>query len=148
MKRLLVALAAVAAIASAPIVADAMAAGGSATVKVAHTSRGALLANGRGFTLYVFARDRLRHDSCVSIPGCTTIWPPLRTAGGIRAGAGIKRSLLGTIRLPGGARQVTYAGHPLYTYIGDPGPGSTSYIGFNQAGGRWFAISPGGRVIK
>lgn len=147
MKRVIAALTAVAAIAGG-LTAGAAAAGGSASVRVEHTSLGAILANGRGFTLYVFARDRRRHDSCVSIPGCAATWPPLRTSRGIHAGAGIKRSLLGTIRLPGGRRQVTYAGHPLYTYIGDASAGSTSYVGFNQFGGRWFALSPRGRVIK
>ena len=60
----------------------------------------------------------------------------------------MRRSLLGTIKLPNGARQVTYAGHPLYTYIGDSGPGDTSYVGVSQFGGRWFALTAAGHIVK
>lgn len=120
----------------------------SAKVQTRHTALGAVLVNGRGFTLYVFARDSRKHDTCWAISGCTGVWPVLKTGAGPAAGPGVKRKLLGTIKLPNGARQVTYAGHPLYTYIGDAGPGETEYVGMQQFGGRWYAISPAGRVIK
>jgi hypothetical protein len=54
---------------------------------------------------------------------------------------------VGTIMV-GGARQVTYAGHPLYTYIGDAGPGDTSYVGQSQFGGKWFALNATGQIVK
>jgi hypothetical protein len=63
------------------------------------------------------------------------------------AGPGIKRRLLGTISLPSGAKQVTYAGHPLYRYIADS-PGDTSYVGFAEFGGSWFALNGNGRAVK
>ncbi len=61
---------------------------------------------------------------------------------------GIKRGLIGTIKLASGVKQVTYAGHPLYTYIGDSGPGDTSYVGFSQFGGTWFALNAAGHAVK
>ncbi len=64
-----------------------------------------------------------------------------------RASHGIKRSLLGTIKIRGGAVQVTYAGHPLYRYSGDVSPGATDYVGTHQFGGIWRAITPSGAPV-
>jgi predicted lipoprotein with Yx(FWY)xxD motif len=133
------------------LAAGAVAASGftaAAKVQVRRTSLGGVLADGRGFTLYVFSRDARSRDRCVAINGCTDVWPVLRTSASPRTGAGIKRSLLGTIKLPSGGRQVTYAGHPLYTYVGDSGPGQTEYVGLSQSGGRWFAINANGRIVR
>jgi hypothetical protein len=69
------------------------------------------------------------------------------SAGTPTLGPGVKRTLVGTIKV-GGVRQLTYAGHPLYTYIGDSGPGDTSYVGQSQFGGRWFALNAAGHVVK
>ena len=81
-------------------------------------------------------------------PPCTTFWPLVKTSGRPRAGKGVKRSLLGTIKV-GSATQVTYAGHPLYTYSGDGGiKGSTSYVGFRQFGGVWMALRASGATVR
>jgi predicted lipoprotein with Yx(FWY)xxD motif len=120
----------------------------AAKVQVRHTSLGNLLANGQGFTLYTFTKDGRKRDRCVSISGCTGVWPMLKTSARPVAGSGVRHSLLGTIKLAGGARQVTYAGHPLYTYSGDFGPGQTSYVGASQFGGTWNAINAAGRTVK
>jgi hypothetical protein len=42
----------------------------------------------------------------------------------------------------------TYAGHPLYTYSADSGPGKTSYVGAKQFGGTWYAINASGGTVK
>ena len=120
----------------------------AAKVQVRHTALGSILTNGRGFTLYVFTRDSRKHDSCMGIKNCARVWPVLMTSGASAAGPGVSRSRLGTIKLANGARQVTYAGHPLYTYVGDGGPGQTEYVGFSQFGGRWYAINAAGRIVK
>lgn len=118
------------------------------TLQLRHTALGNILVNSRGLTLYAFTRDARNRDSCTTISGCTGIWPALRSNGIPAAGPGVKRSLVGAIKLAGGRRQVTYAGHPLYTYIGDSGPGDTSYVGQMQFGGRWFALNAAGHVVK
>ena len=120
----------------------------AAKVQLRHTPLGSILVNGRGRTLYVFTRDSPKRDTCVAISNCTGVWPVLKTSARPAAGPGIKRSLLGTIKLSNGARQVTYAGHPLYTYVGDSGPGQTDYVGFDEFGGRWYAINAAGHVVK
>ena len=126
---------------------QAVAAATAATVAVRSTSLGRILVNSRGFTVYAFSRDGRGKDRCVAISGCTAVWPPLTTRGSVRAGAGVQASLLGTISLKGGARQVTYAGHPLYTYTADTGPGQTGYVGASQFGGVWQALQSSGRLV-
>jgi predicted lipoprotein with Yx(FWY)xxD motif len=117
-----------------------------AKVQIRHTRRGDLLVNARGFTLYTFARDGHNRDRCVQISGCRGIWPLEATRRRPIAGTGVRRSLLGTIRV-GATTQVTYAGHPLYTYIADSAPGQTAYVGVSQFGGKWFGIRASGRQL-
>jgi predicted lipoprotein with Yx(FWY)xxD motif len=118
-----------------------------AKLQLRHTPLGSILVNGAGHTVFVFTRDSRNHDRCAATAGCTGIWPMVTTTGAPTLGAGVKRSLVGTIQV-GGALQVTYAGHPLYTYIGDSGPGDTSYVGQSQFGGKWFALNAAGQTVK
>jgi predicted lipoprotein with Yx(FWY)xxD motif len=126
----------------------ALAATHPAKLKLGKTDLGQIIETGRGSTVYMFTRDKPRKDSCVKVSGCTSVWPPVTTTGRPVAGPGIKRGLLGTITLPSGAKQVTYAGHPLYTYIASAGPGDTSYVGFPEFGGTWFALNAAGHAVK
>jgi predicted lipoprotein with Yx(FWY)xxD motif len=119
-----------------------------AKLQLRQTSAGKILVNGRGFTLYTFTKDARNKDACASISGCPSIWPVLKTGGKPIAGRGVKSSLIGTITTKSGAKQVTYAGHPLYLYSGDSGPGQTAYINFQQFGGRWPAVNAAGREVK
>ncbi len=82
------------------------------------------------------------------MPGCSTVWPVLKISGKPVPGKGLRVSLLGTITLARGLKQVTYAGHPLYGYVGDSAPGRTSYVGVLQSGGAWYAISAAGKIVK
>jgi predicted lipoprotein with Yx(FWY)xxD motif len=138
----------VAIIGSAAIAAaGASAHGMSATVKIAHTSKGALLVGSNGHTLYVFGRDSRNHDACVKISGCTSLWPPLTTTAKPVAGAGVRRAWLGTISIGGGRKQVTYDGWPLYYYSGDSGPAGTTYLGINVSGGVWYGFTAAGKRV-
>jgi predicted lipoprotein with Yx(FWY)xxD motif len=76
------------------------------------------------------------------------VWPAVTTSGRPIAGPGVKPGLLGTITLTSGKKQVTYAGHPLYTYIADAGPGSTFYVNVAQFGGNWPALNAAGKEVK
>lgn len=111
------------------------------------TGVGTILVNGRGFTVYVFTKDSTNHDVCVQIRGCARVWPPLTSAAKAVAGSGLKSSLVGSISIPG-AKQVTYAGHPLYRYSGDTGPGQTGYVNFSAFGGHWPALNAAGQEVR
>jgi predicted lipoprotein with Yx(FWY)xxD motif len=116
------------------------------TVELRKTSLGKVLVNSSGSILYEFSKDPAKKDTCVKISGCSEIWPALPVQGRPSAGAGVKASLLSTIALSGGERQVTYAGHPLYIY--GVAPRSTSYAGAKQFGGTWSAVNAQGRPVK
>ena len=150
MTRFLLALTTLAAVLAVPIAVSAHPAARAAsatTISTRHTSRGTLLTDARGFTLYAFTKDGRNRDRCVTTAGCSSTWPPVTTAGGVVAGRGVQRGLLGTIRISGGRRQVTYAGHALYHYSLDAGPAQTGYIGFSSFGGTWKAVRPSGSEV-
>jgi predicted lipoprotein with Yx(FWY)xxD motif len=144
-KRILILLTCAMALAGATV---AVAAGHRAKLKLGKTDLGKIVVNGGGFTVYMFTRDHGKHDSCAKIAGCTGVWPPVTTSGRPVLGPGLKRALVGTITLSPGVKQVTYGGHPLYTYSADAGPGQTSYVGIAQFGGTWFALNARGRAVK
>lgn len=132
---------------AAPSRARARAASGPATIQLRRTSKGMILVDGRGFTVYAFSHDSRNRDTCLAISGCQSFWPPIRTSGRPHAGRGVRSSLLGTIRIHGGL-QVTYAGHALYGYTGDSSPGSTSYIGVSAFHGVWSALRSTGALVR
>jgi len=117
------------------------------TVRLAATNLGEILVDRSGYTVYLFTRDRRRQDRCAQMSGCLGVWPALTVSGKPVAGAHVKRSLLGTIKFHGTLRQVTYAGHPLYTYRGDFRPRSTDYAGSFEYGGTWYPVNPAGRAV-
>ena len=116
----------------------------TATVGLRHTKLGSILVSSSGRTLYEFTRDHANKSSCAAISGCSEVWPSLKVSGRPTAGPGIKASLLSTTS----GSQVTYAGHPLYTYSGDSGPGKTSYVGAKSFGGMWYAVNASGGEVK
>jgi predicted lipoprotein with Yx(FWY)xxD motif len=120
----------------------------SATVTLHRTSLGSVLATRSGRTLYLFAKDSRGRSACTA-GACVSFWPPLAAKGRLTAGKGVKASLLGTISRPGGGRQVTYAGHPLYTFALDKGAGQAKGQGLDDFGGRWWVVSAAGsKVMK
>ena len=127
----------------APAAASATA---PAAIGVGQTSFGRVIVDGKGRTLYLFEKDTSRRSACSG--QCAQYWPPLLTRGAPVARIGAKKSLLGTIRRADGSRQVTYAGHPLYAYIGDSKPGQTNGEGSEEFGAGWDALSPAGKKIE
>jgi predicted lipoprotein with Yx(FWY)xxD motif len=134
------------AVASAHGGAPAARAARVAKVDLHHTSLGKILVDASGFTLYRFSKDPRNRDTCAG--ECAKVWPALRTSANPTAGSGVKASLLSTIRLPGGAKQVTYAGHPLYTYSAASERAETAYVGARQFGGTWYAVNAAGSKVK
>lgn len=147
MKRISIVTAAAAALVLA-LTGIASAGGTRQKLQLRQTKIGKILVNSRGFTVYAFTKDGRNKDNCVNITGCKGLWPLVKTSGTPLAGPGVKASLIGTIRLPHGVVQVTYAGHPLYTYALDSGPGQTFYINVSQFGGRWPALNASGQELN
>lgn len=147
MKRTL--MAAVVIATAAALAAGSASAGSSrTTLKLRKTSVGTILVNGRGFTLYAFTKDRRNQNNCQKVNGCSGVWPAVSGSSRPSLGPGVKASMIGTTTLKSGAKQLTYGGRPLYTYVGDSGPGQTSYVNVSQFGGRWPAVNAAGREVK
>ena len=113
----------------------------------AHSSRyGTVLFDGRGYVLYAFTRDRAGRSACYG--ACAKAWPVYFARGTLRAGRGVKRSLIGATRRRDGRRQVTYAGRPLYYYVGDRRPGQILCQNVPEFGGTWLVMRPSGRLVR
>jgi predicted lipoprotein with Yx(FWY)xxD motif len=106
-----------------------------ATLKTVKIGGVDVLANANGLTLYWFAPDTPTSSKCFG--SCAVYWPPV--SGSPAAGPGVTGKL-GTIKRPGGGLQATYDGHPLYTYIGDRGPGQANGNDLDLNGGFWHDI--------
>ena len=112
-----------------------------------HASRfGRTLFDGRGFVLYAFTRDPRGRSVCTG--ACAAAWPPYTVAAPPRAGAGVTRSLLGTTRRADGKLQVTYAGRPLYYYVGDRRPGQILCQNVSEFGGLWLVARANGTLVR
>src|SRR5215203_4280121 len=98
-------------------------ASGGASVALASSKLGKILVDGKGQTLYLFQADRGTASTCNG--ACAGAWPPLTTAGQPIAWPGVSASKLGTTKRSDGTAEVTFNGHPLYTFSGDSAPGQT-----------------------
>jgi len=107
-----------------------------ALLKVATVHGEKVITNAQGLTLYWFVPDSPDKSTCYST--CAAYWPPV--TGTPTAGPGVDGTL-GTIRRAGGTMQATYDGHPLYTYIGDSGPGQATGNNIDLNGGVWHEMA-------
>jgi predicted lipoprotein with Yx(FWY)xxD motif len=117
-------------------------------IQLRHTSLGKILVDSSGFTLYRFTKDSGRTNSCVKTSQCPGTWPAFAPSGTPTAGPGVKASLISSIKLPNGSRQITYAGHPLYHYFSASEQGETAYVGAMEFGGTWLAVNAAGGLIR
>jgi len=111
----------------------------SGGLKTATIGRVRVLTSARGFTLYWFAPDTATRSACYG--SCTAYWPPV--TGKPSLGPGVPGKLA-TIKRSGGTMQVTYNGHPLYTYVGDTAPGQSFGNNLNLNGGLWHEVTVSG----
>jgi predicted lipoprotein with Yx(FWY)xxD motif len=117
-----------------------------AMVKVANSRLGKILVDSRGRTLYLFTKDSGSTSTCTG--ACATAWPPLLADGTTTVAGGALASLVGTTRRSDSTPQVTYNGHPLYTFVKDQKAGDTNGEGVTAFGGSWFVLSPAGKQIS
>jgi predicted lipoprotein with Yx(FWY)xxD motif len=139
-------LAAVAVVVVAAFASTATGAGSTTVKTSAAGSLGRILVNGKGVTLYLFEKDAKNKSRCSG--SCATVWPPLIAKGHLRASGGVRGSHLGSIKRSDGKRQVTYFGHPLYTYVGDGGKaGRHAGQGLDQFGAEWYVLRTNGKKV-
>ena len=119
--------------------------GGAATIATASGQFGTYLTDGSGRAVYLWMADTGGKSTCTG--ACASAWPPVMTTGTPKASGSAMASDLGTTTRADGGTQVTYAGHPLYYFIKDTGPGTTQGEGSNGFGAKWWLVAPSGAAI-
>jgi predicted lipoprotein with Yx(FWY)xxD motif len=112
---------------------------GAATATLISTTKtaksGTVLVSGK--TVYT-----LKASKTACGKACLKVWPEVLLAKGVKkakAGTGVNAAKLGTIKRANGALQVTYAGKPLYHFIGDTAPGQV-HGDVTDTWGKWSAV--------
>ena len=106
-----------------------------AAVKTATIGGVTVLTNAKGFALYSFAPDTATKSACYR--ACAKAWPPQTAPATVK-------SPYATIKRTDGTTQLTFNGHPLYTYVGDTTPGTASGNRVNAFGGLWYEVPASG----
>jgi predicted lipoprotein with Yx(FWY)xxD motif len=119
------------------------AAGGQASVAVGKVDGTDVLVDSGGFTLYLFTKDSGSTSACTE--ACAEAWPPAVASGTPTPGEGLDAAKLTTISRADGAIQLAYAGHPLYRFALDTGPGQSNGQG---SAGVWFMVGTDGAAIN
>ena len=117
----------------------------SATVSLRSTQLGRILVTSRGHTLYLFAKDTGATSTCDG--SCASYWPPVPVTGVPHAAGGASATSLGVITRADGAQELSYAGHPLYYFIGDTKAGQQHGQGVDQFGAKWYVLDATGAAV-
>jgi predicted lipoprotein with Yx(FWY)xxD motif len=120
---------------------------GASSIGLAKVGKlGDVLVNNKGVTVYLFEKDKGGRSSCYG--ACAKAWSPVLTSGRPKARDGARSSLLGTTRRRDGKRQITYHGHPLYTYEDDHGKAGTAKgQDVKEFGAEWYVLNRSGNVV-
>ena len=112
-------------------------------IKTVSTSKGTVLTDSKGFTLYWYAIDTPAKSMCTG--ECATFWPPVPASTKVASGVSLSGTW-GSVTDADGKKQLTYDGHPLYTFTVDKAPGQVNGNGVTTSGGAsadlWWAATP------
>ncbi len=108
------------------------------------TASSKVVTNSAGFTVYWFAIDTPKKSNCNG--ACVSFWPPVPGSAQLTNMSSLPGKF-GSIKRADGSKQLTYDGHPLYTFKGDTAPGQDSGNGKNLSGGLWWAMTPSGAKL-
>ena len=108
---------------------------GPVAIKTGKVGGVTVLTNAKGLTVYTFAADSPGKSNCYG--DCASYWPPV--TGSPSHAPGVPGTF-GTAVRTDGSKQVTWNGHPIYTYVGDSGPGQAHGNNLNLNGGLWKEI--------
>lgn len=102
-----------------------------APTKMGTTSKGQVLTDTKGMTLYTFDKDAGGKSACNGT--CAKNWPPLAASTGSASGD------WSIITRDDGSKQWAYKGKPLYAWAKDTKPGDVTGDGFNNV---WHVAQP------
>jgi predicted lipoprotein with Yx(FWY)xxD motif len=122
-----------------PSSSSAAAAGGGTA-----SSKSKVVTDSAGFTLYWFAIDTPKKSNCNG--ACVGFWPPVAASAKVTNMTSLPGKF-GKITRADGSKQLTYDGHPLYTFKGDSSAGQDNGNGKNLSGGLWWALTPSGAKL-
>ena len=122
-------------------------------VTLIDTRFGEILADRKGFALYLFTRDQEQapaggKEKSRCYGKCARAWPVLKKRGRLKAGGGVSKDLLGKVRRRNGDKQLTYDGHPLYYYVGDSRPEQVLCQNVREFGGTWYVVTADGEPVR
>ncbi len=106
---------------------------GAPPTKQATSSKGAILTDQKGMTLYTFDKDSQGKSACNG--PCATNWPVLKAEASDKA-----EGAYSIITRDDGSKQWSYKGKPLYTFAKDQKPGDVTGDGFLN--GAWHIAQP------
>jgi predicted lipoprotein with Yx(FWY)xxD motif len=109
------------------------------------TSKSKVVTDAAGFTVYWFAIDTPKKSNC-NDSTCVSFWPPLPASAKLTNMSSLPGTF-GKITRADGSKQLTYMGHPLYTFKQDTAPGQDKGNGQNLSGGVWWAMTPSGAKL-
>jgi predicted lipoprotein with Yx(FWY)xxD motif len=102
--------------------------------KVGETSKGKVLVDAKGMTLYTLDRDTMPNKSSCN-GQCATNWPPLTVAGDAK-----DMGVWSVVTRDDGGKQWAYKGKPLYFWKDDKKPGDVE--GDGRGNGVWHVAAP------
>lgn len=124
--------------------ATATATAAGVDLKIASSSLGDIVVDGKGMSVYYFTKDVKDSGTSTCTGGCLTAWPPLLSTSDEPKVEGVTGTV-GTITTPEGANQVTLNGMPLYYFAKDTKAGDILGQGVNDV---WYLADPAGEMIK
>ncbi|WP_010169667.1 COG4315 family predicted lipoprotein [Pseudomonas sp. PAMC 25886] len=119
-------------LAAAVMIACASTMAFAAPAHIADSAKGKVLVDGKGMTLYTFAKDSAGKSACNG--QCLANWPALTASAGAKDADGYT-----VISRDDGSQQWAYKGQPLYTWVKDSKPGDITGDG---VGGNWNLAKP------
>src|SRR4051794_1625296 len=109
------------------------------------TSLGKVLVDSKKRTLYMLTADGKNTSTCSG--ACAANWPPAKAPKKPKVAAALKQRKLKVIKRSDGTKQLAYAGHPLYRFVGDSKPGDVNGEGINAFGGLWYVLAKSGSPV-
>lgn len=119
---------------------------------------GTYVTDAAGRAVYLLEGEPEGESTCYD--ACAEEWPPVLAGSGGAAGdtaamepspgsaEALDAALVGTIERRDGSLQRTYAGHALYYYDDDTGPGQTTGHDVTDQWGEWYLVRPSGEPLE